>query len=354
MDINLNRARLLHDTLPYTITNTQTFTLASGAVVSVPMVALAYSYAMLRIEGGTPNTKVSITCNGIAVTLTLNADGDGAMSLTPFIRAAIQGNGTLANPLYTSGIRQGNGFRGSMVVIVTEPEELPLAVSVSYILGNYAPKGERVTDLYFDYDANGESWASYDDAANYNAGTPIAFDENWCDMSELVAEEPTGDFDMVLPTAWFYGSKIHFSEVTYHFRYDCRTEGMAKVRWLDTNGNLNERKFVIAGKQHGASTSATWHTPHDEKSINLGYYAGRDQWRERSASEVMVVGDDCIPITHFDWLKTIASAPVAEVFLDGVWVKCEIADMTTECDPRKSLFSITLNLVLPTDDVQQL
>ncbi len=352
--IDMNRARLLLESLPYSLTNSQTMVLESGAVVTLPMVAVAYSHAMLRVDSGQANAKLTITCNGVSVVLTLDDDGNGSLSLTPFIRSAVYGNHTLNNPLLTSGSVCNNGWRGSMVVIITEAGEIPKAVSVSYIFGNYSPRGERVTDLYFDYDPNGETWVNFDNVDNYQGGQPTNFTANWCNINDILEDEPSGDFTITLPTAWYYGNEIWMTGVNYHFRYDCRSERVLKVRWLDTNGNINERKFTKAATQHSASSASVWHIPHDEKAISDGYYFGRDEWRNRQSSDVIVVGDDCIPITHFDWLKTIVSAPVAEVFVDGIWVKCDIADTNIECDHRKQIFSITLNLVMPTDDIQQL
>ena len=67
----------------------------------------------------------------------------------------------------------------------------------------------------------------------------------------------------------------------------------------------------------------------------------------------MTIGDDCIPMTHYDWVKTLASSAVVEVMLGGVWTRVNVGDATVECDPRKAVFSATFALAVPTDDVQQ-
>ena len=67
----------------------------------------------------------------------------------------------------------------------------------------------------------------------------------------------------------------------------------------------------------------------------------------------ITVGDDCIPMTHYDWLKTIASSAVVEAYIGGAWTRCNLGGASVECDPRKAQFSVSLTLVVPTDDVQQ-
>ena len=72
-----------------------------------------------------------------------------------------------------------------------------------------------------------------------------------------------------------------------------------------------------------------------------------------TANEVLTLGDDVIPSTHYVWLKTIASTPTVEALIGGAWTRCNIADVTVDCDPRKAHFSLSFTLSLPTDDVQQ-
>ena len=357
----MNRARLAASPMnvPYTIPNEQTQVLQSGVIATAPLVALAYSYAVLTFESNATHAgdNIAVEVDGHSITLTLDNDGNGEVSLVPFLRNAVLNATTLDNPLYCeSGADfQQNNFRGYIDVVVTETNQSPITMRVHYIFGNYSPKGELVTDVWMDYDANGETWCNVDSATHYNAnGLPIDFEDNWCEVSRIVESDPVGDFVLPIDVAWYYGKDdIVFSTINYHFHYDCRVDNILKVRWLDTNGNINTRKFTLAGKSHGSGASNTWQRPHNYKEIALGYDRGKDEWANLTANETLTIGDECIPIQQYDWLKTIASSAVVEAFIGGVWVRCNLGDATIECDPRKAQFSVTIALVLPTDDVQQ-
>lgn len=357
----LNRARLANSpmALPFEIPNTQTQILGSGVVATAPLVALAYSYAVLELEGNSTHAgnKIVVACGDYSLTITLDADGTAEVSLLAFIRNAVLSSGVLDNPLYCDNTAdfQQNNYRGFIDVVLTEQGQSPITIRVNYIFGNYAPKGEQVTDLYFDYHPEGETWCNVDAASHYtSAGLPTDFEDNWCNINEILEDTPTGDFVVPLDVAYYYGKdNIVFSTVNYHFRYDCREDNVVKVRWLDTNGNINVRKFVIGGKSYGASSGITWNRYHAYKEIALGYDRGADIWAELTANEVLTLGDDVIPTTHYEWLKTIASTPTVEALIGGAWTRCNIADVTVECDPRKAHFSLSFTLSLPTDDVQQ-
>ena len=357
----LNRARLATApmALPFSIPNTQTQILGSGVVATAPLVALAYSYAVLSFEGNSTHAgnKIVVACGDYSMTITLDSEGTAQFSLLAFIRNAVLSSGVLDNPLYCdSGADfQQNNYRGYIDVVITEEGQSPITIRVNYIFGNYAPKGEEVTDLYFDYDPDGETWCNVDSASHYtSAGLPTDMEDNWCNINEILEDTPTGDFYIPLEVAWYYGKDdIVFSAINYHFRYDCRSENVMKVRWLDANGNINTRKFTVAGRSHGASSGDSWQRPHAYKEIALGYDRGKDEWANMTANETITLGDDCIPVKQYDWLKTLASSAVVEAFIGGVWTRCNLGDVTIECDPRKEVFSATITLVVPTDDVQQ-
>ena len=361
MSIQVNRARLATAPMAmgYTKANVQTQTLADGVIASAPLVALAYSYATLSFEGNATHAgkQISVVCGGYSITITLDGEGKAAMSLLPYIRMMVLGALTLDNPLYCeSGADfQQNNFRGYLDVTITEDNALPITMRVHFIFGNYAPKGEDVTDLYFDYLPDGETWVNVDAASHYNSnGVPVDFEDNWCNINEILEDEPTGDFIVPLDVAWYYGGdNIKFSTINYHFHYDCRVANIMKVRWLDTNGNINIRKFVTGGRSHGGASGDAWQRPHTTKEINLGYDRGKDQWTDITANETLTLGDDVIPMTHFDWLKTLTSSAAVEVYKGGAWVRVNFGDASVECDPRKQTFSMSLTLILPTDDVQQ-
>ena len=357
----LNRARMRNapQNEPYSKANSQSQILPDGVVASAPLVALAYSYAVLEFEGNSTHSgnDITVECGNNSIVVTLDTNGKASLSLLPFIREAVLVAGTLDNPLYCDNTAevQDNGFRGYIDVSMTEEGQNAMSMRVYYIYGNYAPKGQMVTDLYFDYDASGETWVNVDDAANYTAaGVPQSFEGNWCDINKIVESEPTGDFVMPLLVAWYYGKDdIQFANINYHFRYDCREGNVLKVRWLDTDGNINTRKFTIAAHSHGVASSGSWQRLHNVKEIVDGYYYGKDEWNELTASESITIGDDGIPVTHYNWLKTLGSSACVEALIGGVWTRVNLGDATIECDPRKSVFTATITLVLPTDDVQQ-
>lgn len=361
MSESLNRARLYNApmTIPFEVDNEQSQILLSGVIASAPLVALAYSYAILTFESNALHAgeKISVACGGHSLDITLDEWGKAEVSLVPFIRNDVQTKGVLDNPLYCDdeAVTQQNDFRGAIDVEITEDGQDPITMSIKYIFGNYAPKGEPVTDVWMDYDANGETWVNIDTASNYtSAGLPNNFEYNWCDVNKIVEDVPSGDFVMPIDSAWFYGKDaILFSTINYHFRYDCRSRNVIKVRWLDANGNINTKKFALAGKSHGASVSNSWQRPHNIKEIVLGYDRGKDEWADIKANETITIGDESLPIKQFDWLKTLASSAVVEVFMNGAWTRCNIGDASMECDPRKAIFSTTLTLIVPTDDVQQ-
>lgn len=360
-EYQMNRARLATSpmAIPFSIPNLQSQILLSGVVASSPLVAIAYSYAVLNFEGNAlhAGNKIVVEVDGHSITITLDQWGQAEVSLVPFMRNAVLASGALDNPLYceSGATFQQNNFRGYIDVVITEDGQEPITMRVNYIFGNYAPKGEPVTDVWMDYDANGETWVNVDSATHYNAnGLPIDFEDNWCDVSQIVDEEPSGDFVMPIDVAWYYGKDdILFSTVNYHFKYDCRGEKVLKVRWLDTNGNINTKKFAFAGRSHGATASDSWQRPHNIKEIVLGYDRGRDEWANLTANETITIGDDALPVQQYDWLKTIASSAAVEVYWAGAWVRCNVGDTTIECDPRKATFSATISLIFPTDDVQQ-
>lgn len=360
-EYQLNRARMAAAprALPFDIPNLQTQILPDGVVASAPLVALAYSYATLLFEGNATHSgkRVTIECGGNSLSIVLDSDGCGSISLLPFIRSDVFGSGALDNPLYCeSGADfQQNNFRGYIDLAITEEQQLPISLRVHYVFGNYAPKGELVEDVWMDYDANGNTWVNVDAASHYNAnGMPVDFEDNWCNINDIIEEEPYGDFVLPLDVAWFYGKdNIQFRTVNYHFHYDCRIGNVLKVRWLDNNGNINTRKFTVGSRTHGASVGSTWQRPHNDKEIILGYDRGKDQWNEYTPTETITIGDDCIPTVQYNWLKSIASSAVVEALMDGVWVRCNINGASIECNPKKEQFSATLTLVLPTDDVQQ-
>ena len=84
-----NRARLATApmALPFSIPNTQTQILGSGVVATAPLVALAYSYAVLEFEGNSTHSgnKIVVACGDYSMTITLDSEGTAQFSLLAFI-----------------------------------------------------------------------------------------------------------------------------------------------------------------------------------------------------------------------------------------------------------------------------
>lgn len=345
--------------IPTEVANAQSATLANGVAVIAPVVACAYSWALLMFNGSSANSGAKITINyeSVSITVTLDNAGRGIVSLVPFIRESVLAHGALDNPLYCpDGEGQiSNPYREVIRITMAEGDDAPTSMDISYIFGNYTPTNDIKRDIYRDYDPDGDTWCSIDAASNYLAsGAPENFYLNWCNVNEILTAEPTNDFKIEVDCAWFKGlDDTLFDTFTFHFRYDCRRDNIVKLRWLDNNGNINTRKFVTAGRNYGASTSATWQRPQPLKLIMDDYNRGRDQWAAMTATETLTAGDDNIPMTHYDWVKTVASAPAVEAYLHGAWTRVNVGEVSLECDPRKSVFAITLTLSLPTDEVQQ-
>lgn len=342
--------------------NTQTASLSGGITITAPMVALAYSYAVLQFRGSSSNNgqTIAVTCNGNTINITLNHYGNADVSLVPFIRKALQSASVQNEPLASPhNVAYGaNKYRGSLSVSIVGASSITMVIY--YIFGNYAMQGKTKRDIYLDYHPDGETWCNADLASHYDSvGRPGAdFANNWANANFIVGSTPTRDFDMPLDVAWFYGNyDVRFRRFTYHFRYDCRVANIMRVRWLDQNGNINVRKFVVGGRSHGGASGDAWQRPHTYKNFVAhsynSYDRGKDQWANITANETITLGDDAIPMTHFDWLKTLTSSAAVEVFKGNAWVRVNFGDASVECDPRKQTFSMSLTLILPTDDVQQ-
>ena len=118
-------------------------------------------------------------------------------------------------------------------------------------------------------------------------------------------------------------------------------------------GNINERKFTTAGVSASAGMGDAWAHPHDTNVVDRwGYYRGRDQWATIEATDTITIGDDALPIEMYDSLKTIASAPFVTAKIGGFWQKV-VAAATFEADPRKTTFSATITLTIPSPTIQE-
>ena len=335
------------------INNTQTDKLPSGANIEWPLVAIASTYAMLRVTGATAGTAITLASGGKSVTITTDANGAANVSLLPFIRAAVFAAGALANPFAFDDTDPdaANMMRGRLWLRITDDSQDPFDILVPYIFGAADPRQE-VTDVWWDYDPNDENWGSYESVNQWVNGQPTHFDVNLVNMAQIVGNT-TLDFSTPLDSVNYYGDKVVFSSVTYHFRFDRRTQNVMRLRWLDSFGNINERKFTTAGVSATAGMGDAWAHPHDTNVVDRwGYYRGRDQWATIEQSDTITIGDDALPIEMYDSLKTIASAPFVAAKIGGIWQKV-VAAATFEADPRKTTFSATITLTVPSPTIQE-
>ena len=346
--------------IPTYVGNHQSATTSSGVDVYAPLVALAYSYALLTIDGGVAaaGKRVTVECGDDSVTVTLNDRGAAELSLLPFIRAAVLANGALEAPLYMDAGKMStpSPYRGLMSVGVTDFDGNRVGLPVWYIFGNFSPALRHPMDYYYDFDPYGETYCPIDIATNYAVnGEPLSdFDRAWVDVNQLVSEQPTGDFVMVIPTAHYNGNDAYsLDNRNFHFRYDCRTTNVIKLRWLDTNGGINSRKFTKTDRSRGAAAANQWQRQHAFKEVDEFYDRGSDTWADISATETLKIGDDGIAIRQFDWLKSLVSSPAVEAKFGNTWTRVQVSESSMTCDERRSVFSMSLTLVLPVDDVQQ-
>ena len=337
------------------LSNTQSLELKTGTTATWPIVAIAYTWALLELAG-TAGTNCVLTSNGKSIKITLDANGKASVSLLPFIRDAVMAQHGIDNPFAfddTDNVA-ANLMRGSLYVNIQEGNNDGENIPVRYIFGALDPNRAEVTDVYFDYDRNSgkQNWGSIERTSLWTGSTPTNFENNYVNLHTIVGGTAV-DFTTPLDVVNYYGKTIVFSTVTYHFLMDTRTQNVMRLRWMDEAGNINERKFTLAGKSYGAAIGESWRRPHATHEIdNYKYYPGRDEWRTIEAAESYTVGDDNLPMCYYDWLKTIASAPFVVAQINGYWQRCNV-DCSLEVDPRKSTFSITITLAVPTPDIQQ-
>lgn len=339
-------------------TNQQYTGNADGVNISAPLVAVANSLAALTITGGDAQAGATAIVTDGTHTLRVTLDNDGAavVSLLPFIRAAVASR--MDFPLlYGSRSLAESTMRSSLTVTVTVGDTDAVALTIYTLYGDCPPR-ERVTDIYRDYDAGGDTVVGADLVSNYDvshAPTERFIDSNIV-LNKYLQPQPTEDVTIDLDVASFYGEQIVFSTVRYHLRYDCREEGVVRLRWLDALGALNTRKFTIGGRSTSAATAQSYRRPHDYKRVtryNQAYYFGRDEWAVIDTAETLTIGDDAIPTEQFSWLQSLATSAAVEMLVGDVWTRVNIADASVECDPRRATFSATFSLIVPTFETQQ-
>lgn len=343
-------------------TNQAKITLASGVGVEYPIIATAYSWAMLVFSGSTANAgeQLTITCGGKSVVLTLDSDGKGELSLLPFIRDDVYTRCALIDPLgvVTGKPRCDNPMRGVLDITIGEQ-----SVKIYYLFGcasPFAPQG----DVWLTYDE--DSVMSIDEDTSFSGITPTSSVEwianvrnTWRYLASQGIALGTGiDVEARIVSVMLYGDTTIDRITTYHMRYDCRVgDNIVRVRWIDHYGNINERKLCLGSDSAGAARADAYATPHNVKvvtSLNDPYWHGNDQWQEVAPTRSINVGDDAIPIEQREWLATLVQSSMVAVNLgDDVWRKVQLADSTLETDQRRATFDLSLTLQLDAPAAQQ-
>ncbi len=340
-----------------TISNEKNVALGT-ATIKVPLIALATSWAVLEISNATAGSSYSVTCNGFTIKITIDTNGKAKMSLYPFISNAV--SSSLDNPLPTNGASTTalNKWRGVLSLSVTDGTATT-AVDVPYIYGSANPT-ELEKDRYLDLIANGTlgTWASLDLASWYNTSGVITSPQDWLNcnfnLNSYISPQPSNDTTITRAVAMFCGGNIVLDDQTLHLHYDCRVNNMVRVKWLDAKGYINTRQFTFASDSRGGATSASYNRPQWSRAKDGDYWRGADKWSQRTATRKITIGDDGIDAERFSWLVSLVQSSCVEVWLNGVWQRCNIADSELSHDPRKYSFSVTLTLELaPTYELQQ-
>ena len=348
--------------------------------VHFPKVALAYSLNLLTFESNAlkAGKQHVVICNGISLTVTLDAMGSAKISLLPFIRQAVLESGAMNDPLSFESVTDQtapNKMRGQLTIQILKEglttvgnndENVDQTISPFFIFGDYSPMTPKF-EFWRTYDSDNSTPMNYDDddIYSYNAGDMsqsgiptnlTKFQNNWKLAIDVKGTAVTGDFTMTRTVCTYSADTEIFRDVTWHFAYDCRTENVMKVRWLDHEGNINQRKLTIGSVSNGGSIGESWNTPHDTKELVNDYdvyWHGADLWQNIMPQKTITLGDDAIPINQYEWLKELATTPVVMIKVDNIWQRCNITGSAIECDPRKSTFSISITLTAPTYEVQQ-
>lgn len=328
-----------------TYTNNSTLTLASGTKITFPNIAVG-SYNVISFEGTSANAGEVryVTVGSDTIKLTLDADGNAWLSLMPFMRADAQANNVQDKPC------ANNYWRGLLSVEIsshtsTTTEE---SLSVYYILGDCPPRKTPLTDVWITYNSDGNNMITRDWTSNYSSGVPTslaAFRSNWNTISTPPTADTVNTYDVVQVCA----DMIFTGNVNYHITYDKRTVDVVLLRWVDGNGNIGTRKFTIGGEQYGGAISDTYQRPHNERVIvSNSYYYGNDEWSNVTPQRTITLGDDNIPMGQWDWICSLATSQSVEMYEDGVWKRVNITANSVERDPRKSSFSVSLTISVPT------
>lgn len=335
-----------------TYTNKDSTSLASGTLVTYPIIAVG-SFCVVTLEGSSllAGEVRNITIGTNTIKVVLDSNGKGEFSLLPFMRVDALANNIQRRPCAS------NQWRGQLTMTISEPDssDVEKTIDVFYILGDCPPQKAMTTDVWRTYNVDSLDFnmVAVDWATHYTSGVPnslVLFKANWDNASGWVSP-PTTDKVVTFNVIQVCADKIYEGSLNYHFTADSRTEDVVQVRWIDADGNISSRKFTKGGESYGGGVSSSYKRPHSTKVLVLNSYDyGDDEWQNFTPQRTLTIGDDAITAGQWDWLCSLATSRSVEIYEDGIWKRCSISSNSMERDPRKAVFSFSLTLVLPTAD----
>lgn len=350
-----------------TINNNMSVNLGTSTTLDYPTIALAFGYCTLKFsstnsaqDGGNVHT---LTMGDYSIKVTLDNDGKAEVSLLPFIRTYMEQEAVQDLPLPTDGRanKVDNKMRGVFTLEVSgaNSSHVEQTLSIHYIYGsNQLDLKNSVTRNLNTGDTLG-TWVTLD-YYTYTDNNGIPTDEGrWKACNYNINRTHPAQTLIHVGVTQYQGALIVNNIIDYNFIEDCRVEGVKAVKWLDKYGGINIRKLTFAGESMTATHSDSYNRPHNDRNVVTNrYYYGDDMWETLTPITTYNLGDDGIPTELFDWLSGLASSPVVEIWtgkVDGAgeWVRCNIADVTIDRDPRKATFNFSLSLIVPQDKVQQ-
>lgn len=350
-----------------TITNKLSVALGTYTTLDYPAIAIAFGYCTLQFsstnsahDGGNVHT---LTMGDYSIKVTLDQYGKAEVSLLPFIRADMAQGNVLNLPLATDGTHtsEDNVMRGAFNLAVSEANSSTTeeTITIHYIFGSN--QLELKNNVYRSLNTGDilGTWVTLDYFAGNNAYGVPTDDDIWVACNYNINKAFPGQTAIQAQVTQYRGASIVNGVTNYHFIEDCRVVGVKAVKWLDKYGGINIRKLTFAGESMSAAHSDAYNRPHTDRNIANGdYYAGDDLWETLTPTTTYNLGDDSIPMELFDWLSSLATSPVVEMWSGdvkgaGKWIRCNIGDVTLERDPRRAIFSLSLTLIVPNDIIQQ-
>lgn len=351
------------------LNNTRTIDITSvgGHLVSVeiPVVALAFGWSKVVFDGDayTAGNTFRLTMGNDSIDVVLDGLGKGETSLLPFIRAYMAQQKAQDLPLETDALEEVMDSAEHNYFTLTIKDlaaDTTTNVVIYFIYGTNVLQSR--TDKYINFNTGDSlgTWQTleyFEDNDQY--GVPTDADA-WreCNYNLNIHLDSPSDVEQ-LEVSVYRGDKIVNESVNYHLIPDCRVTNVRAVKWLDRFGGINIRKLTLAEEDTTSVRSNSYQRPHSDLNIADGdYYHGDDKWESIEAVTTINLGDDAIPMELYEWLKELATSPVVEywdgkVNGDGKWVRCNVSGSSFKRDTRKSTFSLTLTLTLPSYAVQQ-